>query len=73
MYLNEDEDTIDGEKQLKVKIPVRMHVRLHTLKILTGETISDTVAEALEAYFRRRGGGPDPPNASEPAGETVDS
>ena len=27
------------------------HVRLHSMKVLTGKPISDTVAEALEAYF----------------------
>lgn len=38
-------------KEVKVKIPMSHHVRLHSMKVLTGKPISDTVTEALEAYF----------------------
>ena len=38
-------------KEVKVKIPVSFHVRLHSMKVLTGKPISDAVTEALEAYF----------------------
>lgn len=38
-------------KEVKVKIPMSYHVRLHSMKVLTGKPISDTVTEALEAYF----------------------
>jgi hypothetical protein len=38
-------------KEVKVKIPMAHHVRLHSMKVLTGKAISDTVTEALEAYF----------------------
>ena len=38
-------------KEVKVKIPVSYHVRLHSMKVLTGKPISDAVTEALEAYF----------------------
>lgn len=44
---------LTGEKELKVKIATRLHMQLHSLKILEGKRIQDSVAEALEAYFAR--------------------
>ena len=38
-------------KDLKVKLPVRYHMQLHTLKILSGKNLSQTLAEALDQYF----------------------
>ncbi|MHB8586743.1 MAG: hypothetical protein ACYDDF_13030 [Thermoplasmatota archaeon] len=38
-------------KEVKVRIPVYLHVRLHSLKILTGREIGDVVTEALTTYF----------------------
>ena len=38
-------------REVKVRIPVRLHLKLHTIKVLTGKPISDCVTEALEAYF----------------------
>ena len=46
--------TLDGDKEMKVRIAVRLHVQLHSLKILEGKPIQETVTEALEAYFRER-------------------
>lgn len=40
-------------KEIKVKIPVGYHIKLHTLKVLKGQSISDTVELALERYFSR--------------------
>lgn len=48
------EDAIEEqsrEKEIKVKIPVEYHVKLHTLKVLKGENISTTVEKALIRYF----------------------
>ena len=39
------------EKDLKVRIPVRLHIKLHSVKVLTGKHISDSITEALDAYF----------------------
>lgn len=36
---------------MKVRIPVTQHVKLHSVKVLTGKRIGDTVTEALERYF----------------------
>jgi hypothetical protein len=41
---------LDG-KEIKVKIPVGYHIKLHTLKVLKGQSISDTVEIALQKYF----------------------
>ena len=38
-------------KEVKVKIPVNFHIKLHSMKVLTGRQISDTITEALEKYF----------------------
>lgn len=44
----------DGElKELKVKLPLRHHIRLHSLKLVRKEAISDTVMKALTEYFQR--------------------
>ena len=41
-------------KDLKVRIPVKYHMQLHTLKILRGKSLSDAVAEALDDYFTKQ-------------------
>ena len=43
----------ESGKEIKVKIPVGYHIKLHTLKVLKGQSISDTVEIALEKYFQR--------------------
>lgn len=41
-----------GERQsLKVKIPSDYHTKLHSIKVLTGKTISSTITEALREYL----------------------
>lgn len=50
MQLETDEDMTE-RKTVKLKIPKRQHLRLHCLKILTGETMSDIATEALDNYF----------------------
>lgn len=51
MLIREPKENLNREKEVKVKIPMSYHVRLHSMKVLTGKPISDTVTEALEAYF----------------------
>ena len=52
---------LDQVKELKVKLPLRFHVKLHSLKLLRGKTMSGAVAEALEAYFGKPEHTPDGP------------
>lgn len=47
----EDDERLQQDKELKVKLPLEQHLRLHALKVLTGKTISETVADALNEHF----------------------
>ena len=42
-----------GPKELRVKIRVEYHLKLHALKLLRGKRMSEAVEEALEYYFQR--------------------
>ena len=44
-------ERLENGKEIKVKIPVGYHIKLHTLKVLKGQSISDTVEIALQKYF----------------------
>ena len=39
------------DKEIKVRIPLDYHIKLHTVKVVSGIPISDTVKVALESYF----------------------
>lgn len=54
MIINERRESLDRVKEVKVKIPVTYHVKLHSMKVLTGKQISDAVTEALEFYFQHK-------------------
>lgn len=41
------------EKELKVMLPHRLVMKLHSVKILQGRPIRDTLVEALDAYYAR--------------------
>ena len=43
---------MDARKSIKVKLPLRQHVKLHALKLFTEKNISETVEKALDHYFR---------------------
>lgn len=45
--------TDSGPKELRVKIGVEYHLKLHALKLLRGKRMSEAVEEALEHYFDR--------------------
>lgn len=47
----EDADP-DEERQLKVTVEARTLIRLRSRKVLTGDTYSAQVLEALDWYFR---------------------
>ena len=40
-------------KEVKLKLPLRHHVSLHSLKLLRNRSISELVANALDAYFMK--------------------
>lgn len=41
----------DEEKRLKVKLPVHQHLDLHRIKLLSDQTISETVEDAIRVYL----------------------
>lgn len=51
LLISDPKPDANRAKEVKVKIPMSFHVRLHSMKVLTGKPISDAVTEALEAYF----------------------
>jgi len=42
---------MDEPRALKVRIPVSLHVKLYSLRLMTGTSISETVAAALAHHF----------------------
>lgn len=40
-----------GTKELKVNIPVKYHLQLHSLKVMEGRQIHGVIEEALDKYF----------------------
>lgn len=61
MVIKEDDEDrdLDRTKPLKVSVPIKQHIDLHKLKILTGKNMSETVQDALEMYLdaiRENGG-----------------
>ena len=43
--------SLTEDKEIKVRIPLDYHIKLHTVKVVSGTAISDTVKQALESYF----------------------
>ncbi len=44
-------EELPEDKEIKVKIPLDYHIKLHTVKVVNGTNISDTVKAALAHYF----------------------
>ena len=43
----------NSRREIKVKLPGKYLVRLHSMKVLTGKQLGEAVTEALEAYFEK--------------------
>lgn len=50
VLLHEKKPALDA-KELRVKIHVEYHLKLHALKLLRGKNMSEAVEEALDHYF----------------------
>lgn len=48
---DEDRERLEEESTVKVTIPERLRLKMHSVKVLSGKTLSDQATEALEAYF----------------------
>lgn len=51
MMIREAKKDARTTREMKVNLPLELHIRLHESKILAGERICDVVARALDAYF----------------------
>ena len=51
LFYREHTKDLDARKSIKVKLPIRQHIKLHALKLFTEKNISETVEKALDAYF----------------------
>lgn len=41
-------------REIKVKLPLWLHIRLHALKLTKGTSISSVVLEALDKYLKEK-------------------
>lgn len=74
MDIRDDDMDLDEDKTMKVSLPKRLHLKLHSLKILTGTTVSEMVEEAVIAYFEEQtdGEGGEEELGEELSGEVID-
>ena len=49
----ENDEQMAALKEIKVKLPVSHHIKLHSLKITRNRSISDVVMKALDEYFEK--------------------
>lgn len=53
LYVDEQRRDLTARKSIKVKLPIRQHIKLHALKLFSENNISQTVEVALDLYFDR--------------------
>jgi hypothetical protein len=51
LYVDEQRRDMTARKSIKVKLPIRQHIKLHALKLFSENNISQTVEAALDLYF----------------------
>lgn len=51
LLIRDAKPDLTESKELKVRIPVQHHLRLHAMRVMTGKGISVAMIEALDAYF----------------------
>lgn len=56
LFIKEQQKDLSVRKSIKVKLPIRQHIKLHALKLFTDNNISETVERALDAYFAEMNG-----------------
>ncbi len=44
---------LDHMREFKVHVPLRLHLRLHQHRLLTGTSLSNTMEMALAQYFEK--------------------
>ncbi len=72
VFIREQQKDLSVRKSIKVKLPIRQHIKLHALKLFTANNISETVEIALDEYFdRQEGDGGEAKAAGEVADEVA--
>lgn len=51
LFYQQHSKDLGKRKSIKVKLPLRQHIKLHALKLFTENNISETVEEALDGHF----------------------
>lgn len=51
LFYQQHSKDLSKRKSIKVKLPLRQHIKLHALKLFTENNISETVEEALDGHF----------------------
>jgi len=51
LYAEQPKKNMEARKSIKVKLPLRQHIKLHALKLFTEKNISETIEQALDTYF----------------------
>ena len=46
-------DAIASSKEVKLQLPLKTHVSLHSLKLIKNQSIRDSVVRALDEFFRQ--------------------
>jgi hypothetical protein len=54
VFLREQKKDLSSRKSIKVKLPIKQHIKLHALKLFTENNISETVEIALDEFFERQ-------------------
>jgi len=52
MIIHEAKPKQRATREMKVNLPVELHIRLHEAKILDGKRICDVVTRALDVYLQ---------------------
>lgn len=71
VFIREQQKDLSVRKSIKVKLPIRQHIKLHALKLFTENNISETVEIALDEFFERQEDDAEASAASEVAGEVA--
>lgn len=53
LYASDGGRDLGEKRNIKLKLPLRQHIRLHALRLYSGQSPSVAVEEALDLYFER--------------------
>lgn len=71
VFIREQQKDLSVRKSIKVKLPIRQHIKLHALKLVTENNISETVETALDEFLDRKEGSDEAATAAGKMAEDV--